>query len=107
MIVMMVPVIQFLKRLAKERSEPQVNDEKLLEEAVKIAQPTKLTTIPSNSFFHAPNPVRPPQPPNTGRIQYSKPVDEIERVKNGLKVTTLREVGEKTFEYYLRLECGE
>lgn len=38
-------------------------------------------------------------------IQYTKPSSEIEKVIEALGVSTLREVGEATFDYFLRNEC--
>ena len=40
------------------------------------------------------------------RIQYSKPADEVDRAKVLLNVGSFKEVGEKTFEYYMTYEGG-
>lgn len=39
------------------------------------------------------------------RISYVKSKEEVERVKENLGIDTNREVGEKTFEYYIDAEC--
>lgn len=38
-------------------------------------------------------------------ISYKKPKADVERIKNSLEVSTNKEVGIKTFEYYLDSEC--
>ena len=38
---------------------------------------------------------------NRGNIQYSKPLEEINLIKELLDVSSNKEVGEKTFDYYL------
>jgi len=41
------------------------------------------------------------------RIQYQKPAEQVDRVKRTMKVTTNVDVGEKTFDYFLKMECDE
>lgn len=38
-------------------------------------------------------------------ISYKKPKADVERIKKSLEVSTNKEVGIKTFEYYLDSEC--
>ena len=40
------------------------------------------------------------------RIQYDKPIREIEIMKKRMRVKSKKKVGEKSFEYYLEQECG-
>lgn len=42
--------------------------------------------------------------PETTGIQYSKPKELVERVKRNVGVTSNREVGEYTFDYYVKME---
>ena len=41
------------------------------------------------------------------RIQYDKPISEVEKAKQLLKVRSFTAVGEKTFEYFMRYEAEE
>ena len=41
------------------------------------------------------------------KIQYSKPLVEVEKAKQLLKVQTFIAVGEKTFEYFMKYEGEE
>lgn len=106
MIELMRPVIDFLNKLDAEKDKEETDD-KPLEAAVRGAKLAKLSEVSTHTTFLAPRPMPSPSPPRTGRIQYSKPLDEINRVKRALKVSTFKEVGEKTFEYFLRMECEE
>ena len=105
MIKLMRPVINFLNRLDAEKDKEP--DDRLLEEEVKRATLAKLSDVATSERFLAPKPVPRPRLPRKGRIQYSKPIDEIDRVKRVLKVKTHREAGEKTFEYFLQMECED
>jgi len=58
-------------------------------------------------IFSAPPPAPAPAGPKTQKIQYSKPVSEVEKAKQLLKVKSFTAVGEKTFEYFMRYEGGE
>lgn len=103
MITVMRPVLDFLSQLAKERAEISA-DPGPLESSVIDAKPIRVEQIPEAAAFSAPKRV-PKAEPDTGRIQYSKPLDEIYTIQAELGVTTYKEVGEKTFEYFLRMEC--
>ena len=72
-----------------------------------MAKPAKLSEVEAANRFVAPKPKRKSRPPHTGRILYYKPKDEIDRIKKALKVRSQREVGEKTFEYFFRMECED
>jgi hypothetical protein len=98
------PVIDFLNRLDKEK-EKQVTDDKPLESAVKAASPLELKRIASRSLFLAPKPITARNFPQLGRIQYFEPLDRIRTVQKALKVSTLKDVGEKTFDYFYKREC--
>ena len=107
MIELMRPVIDFLNVLDKEREGRPANDPGPL--AVAVLQARQVTVEEATL---APTFVRPERPaaprlPRTGRIQYDKLVEDIDRAKRSLGVTTYKEVGERTFEYYLRMEADE
>lgn len=100
------PVIQFLNRLDAEKERDDEHG-RPLETAVKAAPPTTISNIKVEGNFAAPEPPRRRMRPNTASIQYRKPAEEVERAKTLLQVGTNREVGEKTFEYFLEMESEE
>lgn len=102
MVTLMRPVIDFLNRLDSEKDL----EERPLEDAIEKAKMVKLSEIRKSTTFVAPKSLLRAKS-DLGRIQYSKPWDEIERAKDALKVSTLKEVGEKTFEYFYRMECED
>jgi hypothetical protein len=106
MIRLMRPVIDFLNRLDAENAREET-DEKPLETLVNAAIGAGLSDMTYRETFETPK--IPPMPPlpRTGRIQYSKPVDQIERVKRTLRVSTLTAVGERTFDYFFETECQD
>jgi len=105
MVNLMRPVITFLNHLDDEHDRVQATDQRVMEKAVDAAPLVTISDLTASALFVAPHPNVEVRPPKTGRIQYSKPLDEIDKVRTALKVSTLRDVGEKTFEYFLRLEC--
>lgn len=109
MLQMMRPVIDFLNRLDAEKDAKEETDPKPLQAAVEAASLAEYTEVSTATTFVAPKPSpKAPTPgPRTGRIQYSKPVSEIRRIQKELGVTTYKDVGERTFEYFLRAECEE
>ena len=106
MITLMRPVIDFLNKLDQEKDD-MTTDYKPLGEAVENASAASVTDVPTSGRFMAPKPTPKPRLPRTGRIQYNKPVDQIDKVKKSLKVSSGKEVGEGTFDYYYNRECEE
>jgi hypothetical protein len=104
MIKIMRPVIDFLNRLDAEKVR-EMTDDRPMESAVKIAKPVRLENIASRSLFRAPKPAVIRVSPHMGRIQYFKPEEKIRQVQKALKVSTLKDVGEKTFDYFYKREC--
>jgi hypothetical protein len=102
MIKLMRPVIDFNNGLAAEIN----SDNKPLEAALEQALQKDVSALPVRDVFKA---IQLPSPPvnPTGRIQYTRPLEEIKKVKASLGVSSYREVGEKTFEYYFTAECNE
>jgi hypothetical protein len=98
------PVISFLNRLDAEKGRG-LTDDKPLEAAVELAKPIELEDIPARSLFRAPKPGAPRVFPQMGRIQYFKPEEKIRLVRKALKVSTLKDVGERTFDYFYKREC--
>jgi hypothetical protein len=104
MVKLMRPVIDFLNRLDAEIGR-EATDDKPLEAAVKSAKATELEDIATRALFLSPRPAVVRTVPQTGRIQYSKPLEQIRRAQKALKVHTLGAVGEKTFDYFYKREC--
>lgn len=108
MVSLMRPVIDFLNRLKEEREgQQEETDAGPLEELVDAASGARLAKVDENSTFDAPRRVKSTREPETGRIQYNKPLAEIKEAKRALKVSTQRAVGERTFDYFYERECAE
>jgi hypothetical protein len=71
---------------------------------VLAAQPVVLEEIPLSENFVAPRRTKLEAPPATSSIQYRRLTSEINAVKGLLRVNTNREVGDKTFQYFLDSE---
>lgn len=106
MINIMGPVMAFLRKLAKEKEE-EYGDVGPLEEALHSAMQANLTEVEVTNTFVAPKPVSRPELPSTGHIQYYMPLEKVNGVKRVLKVHTFKAVGEKTFEYFFKMECED
>jgi hypothetical protein len=109
MIELTRPVLEFLRKLEDERKKHTDGDiqDNPLAQAVESAQPVGVTHLTQHPVFVAPSPPPLPPGPRMQRIQYSKPVDQVEKAKELLGVISFKDVGEKTFEYYMRYEGGE
>ncbi|MFK0522841.1 ATP-binding protein [Paenibacillus illinoisensis] len=114
LINMMKPVTNFLKKL---KSEPFGTDEQFENEEYEaemglydfvneasLTNVSKIEKIELSKKFVAPE-VKLIRKPSTQRIQYNMPVTKVDEVKEALGVTSLKDVGEKTFEYFYRMEC--
>jgi hypothetical protein len=98
MITLMRPVIDFLNKLDAEKE----TEGGPLTTAFQEATHYKLVEVESQQVFTAPEPR--PVAPTIGHITYYKPIEEINLVKKALNVYYNKDVGEKTFEYFLRME---
>ena len=107
MIKLMRPVIDFLNRLATEKNLKS-DDKSPLETAVDAAGAVELKKLQVRHTFQSPKtaPVK-IKSPDLGRISYWKPKDEIEAARKKLQVSSGKQVGEKTFEYFYKRECED
>jgi hypothetical protein len=105
MIEMTKPVLAFLSNLAKERGVD--GKQHPLEDAINTARPTQVQAVTRPSIFTAPPPAPLPTGPRMQRIQYDKPVTEVEKAKQLLKVRSFTAVGERTFDYFMKYEGEE
>ena len=107
---LMRPVIDFLNELAKQKAQKEkvgTDESGPLEELIKDSPRAPIGRTSTRAAFTTPT-VKPKKKlPRTQRIQYDKPKSEIDRVKKMLAVTTLKEVGIQTFDYYFESEVAE
>jgi hypothetical protein len=113
MITLMRPVIDFLRDLATEKGRMVSGEvaDNPLEQALDAAKPKKYSEIEiknTATVFQSPDPasLSPSEPPMV-MIAYKKSEEELKQVKQVLKVRTNKAVGEKTFDYFLQMECDE
>lgn len=110
MVSLMRPVIDFLNKLHDERqkiegdSQPlNIAVEKADENTISVSRIIDEHTEFSETFVY---PQTPPLPRVLeGAIQYHRPLAKIEKVQKMLGVNSLREVGERTFDYFYENEC--
>ena len=110
MMVLMRPVIDFLNRLKEEKEGKGDPEEKgPLESLVESAESKPMDNVSTRAAFEMPKVKvrKKPKGPVMQRIQYDKPLEQVDRVKKVLHITTFKEVGEKTFEYFFDAECEE
>lgn len=103
MIEIMRPVIDFLNDLDRE-NDPGVED-RPLQTAVSHLKTVPLSNVKPSEGFVTKVDTAPRQ--RVGNISYSRPIKEIDRVKKALGVSSLKEVGEETFDYYVRMVCDD
>ena len=109
MIEISKPVLTFLSNLAKERAAFESGDstDGTLGQAIQSAEAKRTDALTVTPTFVAPQPSPMPPGPRMQKIQYSKPLVEVEKAKQLLKVQTFIAVGEKTFEYFMTYEGEE
>lgn len=111
MISLMRPIINFLNRLHDEgvQYQRQEIDDNPLEKATDSADLVELSNIETteNKGIYGPKCSITTSRLKVGTIQYTKPLSEIEEAKQVLEVSTNKEVGEKTFEYFMDREVNE
>jgi histidine kinase/DNA gyrase B/HSP90-like ATPase len=105
MVTMMRPVIDFLNKLDAEKDRG--GTDKPLTDIVTAAGAVRLAAVHQGSFHYAARSAQKPTPPAEQKISYLRPTDRIKKVKAALRASTLKEVGEKTFDYYYVNECED
>lgn len=104
MVRLMRPVISFLNQLDQEKDRYGPDDVGPLEESVASASETELSKVEAGAF----NPPKPkkekPNGPGLASVQYSRPRSLVNAAKRVLGATSFKEVGEKTFDYFIKLE---
>lgn len=99
MIEISKPIISFLSGIAKDDEV----EEGGLDETLGKATAKDVQMISGLAMFRA-DVKRAAAGPKWGRIQYSKPFEDIEKAKQLMGVRTLKEVGERSFDYFLEYE---
>lgn len=111
MIQLMKPVISFLNNMKKERENDSPPEERPLEIIVNDSRRVQISELDhdttADKFIFPPSPPKQKPSADESRISYTKPKSQIEEVKKSLGVKTIREVGEKTFDYYYEMEIGD
>ncbi|MEW6648936.1 MAG: ATP-binding protein, partial [Chloroflexota bacterium] len=113
MITMMRPVIDFLNKLHTESSKPEPEEKPLqvsLDHSSTATIPVsrlfeQKTTLPQTFIY--PTPTTQTRKPQDITISYIRPDQKVERAKKVLGVTSAKEVGERTFDYFYENECEE
>jgi hypothetical protein len=111
MMRLMRPVVDFLNKLKeeKERRDDEGGQKGPLEELIEKSKSANVAKVRTRDMFRLPSlaakemKVGPPMQ----RIQYDRALDKVNRVKKKLKVTSFKQVGEKTFDYFYDAEIGE
>lgn len=107
MVSLMRPIIDFLNELKESKGENE-DKESQLEEIVSSTKSFKIEEIDSfTKTFETPKYKKTEKVADTVPIAYRAPKKQAEIVKRSLGAKSWREVGEKTFEYYLKLEGDE
>lgn len=97
-------VIDFLNLIKKEKDQGEARYENLLEKSQEVV--IKQVPIPESTAFYYKTELH-KQLPKITRISFSKPYEEVERAKQLLDVNSPKEVGEKTFEYFIANEDSD
>jgi hypothetical protein len=110
MMQLMRPVIDFLNRLKEEKQEKDDPDDKgPLEKIIESAKPVAIDDVETRKVFTSPviknNSAA--KAPAMQRIQYDAPLDKVLAVKQALRATSYKEVGEGTFDYFYIAEVEE
>lgn len=100
------PVVDYLTRKYPKEKEELDNIEREVEGAApeERGEPTfiSIDEVEDGSRFGAP--ARPGPRITVAKISYTRERELVKKVRERLKVETNREAGEKTFDYYVRLE---
>lgn len=106
MVEMMRPVITFLNELDADIDE-HTRDHSPLLDYVSRAIAVKSEELPKQSTFVAPARGTIQKGTKTVKVQYGKPLDQVEFLMTELAVTSAKAVGERTFELIYKRMGGE
>jgi hypothetical protein len=100
MIAAMRQVIDFLNKLKEEKDR----DETYLADLISHATESKVSDIPRSAKFVYPILATRKIMPKTQRISYVKSIEEFRKASKLLGISASKDVGEKTFDYFLNME---
>lgn len=109
MIEMMKPIVKFLNIMKKERETAPDGSiqERPLEEIVLAGESITVSELKDEqleSVFTIPKIETEEPTVKMVNISYKKPKDLVEKAKKALKVRSSKQVGEKTFDYFITME---
>lgn len=109
MISLMRPIIDFLNKVHDE-SGAYLNkklEEKYLQKEIDSASLEDYLDVRTSSKFIAPTQKRLAKKTNEVIIRYIRTEDKVEKLKKFFKISSPKQVGEKTFDYTYSRECKE
>lgn len=109
MIEMMKPVITFLNKLKLEKEKDNPIENQPLNLIANESKEETLTTIQKKELpqvFTFPNLTPRREPASEAKISYSKKTSKVNAIKKFLGLSSNKEVGEKTFDYFYENEIG-
>jgi hypothetical protein len=75
---------------------------------LKASQPVKADSLTQRAVFQAPSRQSVARKgPRTVKVQYSRPVKDVDFLKDALDVNSATAVGEKTFDFVLKRQRGK
>lgn len=105
MVVLARHVLDFINKLDSE-IEDYGREKSPLMRLIRNAPKASVDSLRTDQAFKAPDKSSVDEAPPTIKIQYSRPIEEIELLKEALKVDSARGVGERTFEIVLERNKG-
>ena len=105
-------VMSLMNKLKQEKEKNTPESERFLNRKLSLVTPVPIKNIviekkKLKEVFSFPDPKKKTVATGDGIIKYGQPYSKIDKVKEKLRVTTLEQVGIKTFEYYFKNEIGE
>lgn len=109
MITLMRPVVDFLNRLKDEKEGKNDGPPGPLEKLIESSPVASIESVQTREAFILPklrlNSAK--KAPTTQRIQYDRPLAQVNAVKKTLGARSFVEVGERTFDYFYNAEVAE
>jgi hypothetical protein len=109
MIRLMRPIIDFCNQVKTEREQIEEGKTGPLLKLIQNASLLSVNSVKTREIFAIPKVVAPSARtgPAFQRIQYDRPLKQIDAAKKILKARSYKEVGEKTFDYFYNNEVKE
>jgi hypothetical protein len=109
MSVAMKPVLTFLRELAQETTAFNEGTLKEMPLAASLTSAKSVRILESATMdvFMRPEKLIPADEAKVAHIQYRVPLERYELARAALSVNTMKEVGERTFDYFYTYECKD